>query len=121
LYLAGNDRARDLAGDLAASGIKVETVVVYRATAAPHFADDIQGALAGGRIDGVLHFSRRSTAIFVDCARAGGLLQRIRALTHFCLSDRAAAPLRDAEAGDIRVAPQPDEAALIDLLPRFQT
>ena len=31
LYLAGEDRAGDLAGDLAAAGLRVATVVVYRA------------------------------------------------------------------------------------------
>src|SRR4029078_7674782 len=34
LYLAGEDRAGDLAGDLARRGITVETVVIYRAIAA---------------------------------------------------------------------------------------
>ena len=34
LYLAGEDRAGDLAGDLAAAGVRVATVVVYRAAAA---------------------------------------------------------------------------------------
>ena len=42
LYLAGEDRAGDLAGDLAAHGIAVETAVVYRAVAA-------RSCAAGGR------------------------------------------------------------------------
>src|SRR5947199_4816114 len=34
LYLAGEDRAGDLAGELAARGVMVDTVVIYRALAA---------------------------------------------------------------------------------------
>lgn len=116
LYLAGSDIARDLAGDLAAHGFKVQTVVLYRAKAADAFTDEISAAMRAGGIDGVLHYSRRSTAIFVDCARSGGLLREIKALTHFCLSDRAAEPLRETGATDIRIARRPDEEALIDLL-----
>jgi uroporphyrinogen-III synthase len=118
LYLAGNDIARDLAGALAAHGVKVETVVVYRAMAAQSFPPDIAAELRKGTIGGVLHYSRRSTAIFVDCARAGGLLTEIGTLVHCCLSDRSAEPLRAIGARNIRVARKPDESALIDLLPQ---
>lgn len=116
LYLAGSDVARDLAGDLAAHGFKVQTVVLYRAKAADAFTDEVAAAMRTGGIDGILHYSRRSTVIFVECARSGGLLREIKALTHFCLSDRAAEPLRDIGATDIRIARRPDEEALIDLL-----
>ena len=37
LYLAGEDRTGDLAGELAAQGQTVRTVVIYRAAKAPHF------------------------------------------------------------------------------------
>jgi uroporphyrinogen-III synthase len=116
LYLAGSDIARDLAGDLASRGLKVETVILYRACAARTFSDDVGLAIRAGNVDGVLHYSRRSTAIFVDCARSGGLLDEIKALTHACLSDRAAEPLREIGAANILIARRPDEEALIDLL-----
>jgi len=116
LYLAGSDTSRDLAGELAGRGFKVETVVLYRAVAADVFAEEVKTAIGAGTIDGVLHYSRRSTAIFVNCAHSSGLLSRVRALMHFCLSDRAAEPLREIAAADIRVARTPDEDALIELL-----
>jgi uroporphyrinogen-III synthase len=119
LYLAGSDVARDLAGDLSARGLTVETVVLYRASAARAFPPEVTAAIRDGAIAGVLHYSRRSAAIFVDCARAGAVLSQIKALTHLCLSDRAAEPLRDIGAADIRIARKPDEAALIDLLLHF--
>ena len=114
LYLAGNDRSRDLAADLAADGIHIETVIVYSANAAARLPDDAQQALRDGTIAGVLHYSRRSTAIFLECADAGGL--DVSRLCHYCLSARASEPLSLRGFKSIRIAPRPDEAALLDLI-----
>ena len=46
LYLAAAERAGDVAGVLAAHGITVDTVVVYRAVANPDVARDLRAALA---------------------------------------------------------------------------
>lgn len=119
LYLAGSDIARNLAGELAKDGIAVETAVLYRATAAHMFAAEAERAIRGGEIDGVFHYSRRSSAIFVACGQSGGLLPEIKAMMHFCLSQRAAEPLREINATDIRIARRPDEEALIELLLHF--
>jgi uroporphyrinogen-III synthase len=117
LYLAGAERAGDLAGDLAARGFTVETIVVYRAIAAPSFAPDAAQAITNG-IDGVLHYSPRSAAAYVAAARAGSLVAAALARpAQFCLSAHVAAPLAQAGATDVRVAPQPTEAALIALIP----
>jgi uroporphyrinogen-III synthase len=115
LYLAGEERSGDLAGDLAVRGFAVETAVVYRAiavTSLPHAAAD---ALAGG-IDGVLHFSRRSAEAYVAAARNAGMLAGALKPAHFCLSSQVAEPLAQAGAAVVRVAPQPTEAALIALI-----
>jgi uroporphyrinogen-III synthase len=114
LYLAGNDRSRDLAADLAPDGIHIETVVVYRANAAERLPDDAQQALRHGTIDGVLHYSRRSSAIFLACADAAAL--DVSPLRHYCLSVRASEPLSLRGFNTIRIAPRPDEAALLDLI-----
>jgi uroporphyrinogen-III synthase len=116
LYLAGSDRSRDLAAELAGSGIHVETVVVYSAIGATRLPDSAEQAIQAGTIDGVLHYSRRSTVIFLDCADAGGLTASIQELTHYCLSPRAAEPLAARLFSHIKVAPHPDEAALLDLI-----
>ena len=112
LYLAGEDRT----GDLAASGVPVLTAVVFRAAKVERFAPAVAVALAGGALDGVLHFSRRSAQVYVDCAARAGVLERARALVHFCLSRQVAQPLSAAGAAAIRLAPHPDEAAMIDLI-----
>jgi uroporphyrinogen-III synthase len=112
LYLAGENRA----GDLAASGVPLLTAVAYRAVKAERFAPDVAAVLAQGALDGVLHFSRRSAQAYLDCAARVGSLERALAPVHFCLSRQVAQPLSAAGAAAIRLAPQPNEAAMIDLV-----
>jgi uroporphyrinogen-III synthase len=115
LYLAGEDRSGDLAGDLRARGFAVETTMIYRAIAATSLPPAPTQALAGG-IDGVLHFSRRSAEVFVDAARVAGVLESALQAAHFCLSAQVAEPLVQAGAADIRIAERPNEAVLIALI-----
>jgi len=112
LYLVGEDRARDLSGDL--GGLIVRTVVIYRAVKATSLPAEVQAALAESRLDGVLHFSLRTVEAYIACAFAAGLLDKALAPLHFCLSARVAGPL--ARAANIRIAARPDEAALLDLV-----
>ena len=116
LYLAGNDRARDMAAELVPYGVRLDLVVVYRARAAASFAPDVAAALKAGEFDGVLHYSRRSTAIFVDCVRAAGAEAAGARLTHFCLSARASEPLAAINAKSILVAQKMDESAMLALV-----
>jgi uroporphyrinogen-III synthase len=115
LYLAGEDRAGDLIGDLAVHGIAAELAVVYRAVAAP-FPAELIAALQAGAVDGVLHFSRRSAANYVDGAKKAGIAAQALAVRHFCLSPQVAEPLVAAGAVKTAVAGRPDEAALLALL-----
>lgn len=116
LYLAGDDRSGDLAGELAAAGIEVATRVVYRAAALTQFPSDVGEALTAGWLDGVLHFSRRSAVTYVDCAAAAKITGPALAPVHYCLSQQVVGPLKAAGAGRIEVAKQPTEAALIELV-----
>jgi uroporphyrinogen-III synthase len=117
LYLAGEERSADLVGELAASRVVVETKVAYRAAPAAPFPGDVREALAAGRLDGVLHFSRRTAAAYVACAAAGGLSDRALAPVQYCLSRQVAEPLASAGAGHLAVAREPTEDALIGLVP----
>lgn len=112
LYLAGEDRAGDLAGELARHGLAVETVVVYRAVA----LDTLPAGIAQARLDGVLHYSSRSAATLLRLAAAAGALNTLLGLPHYCLSAEVAAPLRQAGAARIAVASSPTESALLTLL-----
>jgi uroporphyrinogen-III synthase len=112
LYLAGEDRARELAGDL--GGLILRTVVIYRAVKSATFPPAVTAALLAGRLDGVLHFSLRTAEAYRACAEAADLIDKALALRQFCLSSRVAGPL--AGAKNIRIAARPDETKLLDLV-----
>jgi uroporphyrinogen-III synthase len=112
LYLAGEERA----GDLTMSGMPVVTVVAYRAVKIERFVPAVAAALARGALDGVLHFSARTAQAYLDCAAHERMLERALAPVHFCLSQQVAQPLSAAGAAIIRIAPKPDESAMIELI-----
>jgi len=116
LYLSGEDRAGDLAAELAEQGITVETAVIYRAVAVTVLPPGIAQGLGAGLIDSVLHYSRRSAATLLRLAAVAGCVNALLGLAHYCLSEDVAVPLREAAAHRISVAPHPTEAALLDLL-----
>ena len=68
LYLAGADRAVDLAGLLGAAAIPVEMHVVYQAVALTELPPAAAEALRLRALDGVLHFSRRGASVFLETA-----------------------------------------------------
>ena len=112
LYLAGEERARDLAGEL--GELSVRTVVVYRAVKITSLPAAVRAALIADQLDGVLHFSQRSAEAYIACARVVGLLDKALAPIHYCLSPRVASPL--AGAANIRIASRPEETSLLDLV-----
>jgi uroporphyrinogen-III synthase len=116
IYLAGEDRAGDLAGDLAAHGVDVRTVAVYRARPADALPGDAARALAAGEIDAALHYSRRSVATLLRLADAAAVSGAVLDLAHYCLSAEVAAPLRERGAGRVHVAASPHETALLALV-----
>jgi uroporphyrinogen-III synthase len=118
LYLAGADVARDIGGELDAHGFEVVTRTVYRMTPVADLPGTVADAFASGRIDAVLHYSRRSARAFVDAARTTGVEISALALPQCCLSDAVASIVRDAGATQVAVAAAPDEDSLLDALDR---
>src|SRR5450432_2705691 len=115
LYLAGEDRAADLIGELTARGIAAEMAVVYRAVSAP-FPPELIAALKAGEIGAVLHFSRRSADNYLAGAGLAGIAKQALAVRHLCLSGQIAEPLVAGGADSVAIAKRPDEASLIALL-----
>ena len=118
LYLAGEDRAGDLAASLAAHGIEVETAVVYRAVPDEEFPGRL--ARRASRPD-------RSTPCctirgaaprhsFLAGVESAGVLDAALAAVHLCLSAEVAAPLQEAGAAQVRIARGRTNRSLIGLL-----
>lgn len=115
LYLAGENRARELAALTAPAKIAIETLVVYRAKAAERLAAATAEKLRARELDAVLHFSPRSAATFVALVRKARLESALDSARHLCLSAAVAAVLSEAGAS-AEIAPRPEEAALLALL-----
>ena len=114
LYAAGKVVSGDLKAMLEAKAYEVDRVVLYDAVRATELSADTLAALRAGEVDGVLHFSPRSARIWAQVAPrdAGDLV-------HYCLSQAVADALLDeldATNGPVRVAPRPDQDALIALI-----
>ena len=86
-------------------------MVVYRAVP----VETLPSPIVAANLDGVLHYSRRSAEGFVGAARQAGAFDAALRLTHYCLSEVVAAPLRAAGA-TVRIAAHPDEESLLALL-----
>lgn len=115
LWLAGADRAGDLAVLVAPAEIAVDLAIVYGAEVVDEFAAATLAALKAGEVDAVLHYSRRTCETFLVAARRAGVYQQIASLPHYALSPRVAEPLADIGA-EVRVAATAEEANLLDLL-----
>jgi uroporphyrinogen-III synthase len=116
LYPAARDRAVDPGAILDAAGYTVATVEAYRGIAADQLDADIVAAIRARRLDGILFLSRRTAAIFADLTGKAGVREGLASATLFALSEAVAASLNDLGAAEIRVAPHPDEEALIALV-----
>lgn len=114
IYLAGRDRKPDLEGTLANLGHTVAPIEVYAAQAAETLTEDALIRARKGEIGAVLHYSRRSAAIFLDVARKAGL--DLSRLNHVCISSDAAAPLLAAGILEVLVAKAPEEQAMFAIV-----
>lgn len=116
LYLAGSDRASDLAALLGPLGHDVTVAVVYEARKATGFGPGIEDALKSGGIDAVLHYSARTAEAFIACCGGGPGIASL-AVGHVCLSRKVAGILEAAGVREVAVAERPEEDALLSLLP----
>ena len=113
LYLAGRDRKPTIEAALA-NAEALELAEVYAAEPRQSWRPAEIRALEACAF--ALHYSRRSAALAADLASAGGAAAHFRLMTHVCLSDDVAEPLKASGAGCVRVAGRPDEAALLATL-----
>ncbi|MDH5748360.1 MAG: uroporphyrinogen-III synthase [Rhodospirillales bacterium] len=113
IHIAGSKVAGDLAGMLADAGFQVRRAVLYDARPARALSAAAAAAMRDGTVDGVLFYSPRTAAAFVDLVRAASLETAIGALSAFCLSSAVG---REAEAlrwARVVIAERPDQAALL--------
>ncbi len=115
-HAAGSDVAGDLAGQLRESGHAVIRKALYDAVASRQLRPATRQALHRREIDVVLFYSPRSAACFADLVAASGTLDECRTIAACCISERAAAALKDVPFRLVLPARRPRQSALLDLL-----
>jgi uroporphyrinogen-III synthase len=116
LHPAGRDVAGPLKDDLEARGFEVRRETYYRAEFARTLPDDARRALDSGTIDGVLFFSPRTAQSFVTLVTDAALSDALGHSYAYCLSAAVAEIARDVQWRDVRVATEPTQAKLLDLI-----
>jgi uroporphyrinogen-III synthase len=119
LHVSGAVTAGDLASTLAESGFEVDRVVAYEAHPAQALPGDCAAEMAAGKADGVTLYSPRTARIWVELVLAADLATRAAQMNHYCLSDNVAREVHEGLGAGVavQVAPRPDEAALIEMIP----
>lgn len=115
LHVAGQERAVELADELAGDGIAVSLFVIYRAVAATVLDPAVIAAVRERQIDAAFHFSPRTAMALATSAQEGGVSVHFQNVVHLCFSRNVAAPL-EAMGWPVRIASEPTEDGLFALL-----
>lgn len=121
LYLRGEDVAFDLAAQLSSAGFNVESRIVYRARSVQALSTSTVSELRRGAIGGVVLMSPRTSQVYVKLIHQADLLEPIKRLGHYCLSERVAEPLAGLGIGTIGVTARPNLQELVALIGRDAT
>jgi uroporphyrinogen-III synthase len=116
LHPAGRDVAGPLKDGLGTRGFAVRRETYYRAEFARTLPDEARRALSNGNIDGALFFSPRTAQSFVTLVRDAALSDALEQSYAYCLSAAVAEIARDVQWRDVRVAAEPTQAKLLDLI-----
>lgn len=113
LQVAANAEAGDLAGRLSAAGFEVRKARLYESCPVKGLSDSLVEGLKSARIDAAVFFSPRTARTFVTLAEAAGVSGDLRSVAAYALSPAVAEELRAADWRAVRVAPRPEQDALL--------
>ncbi len=114
VHVAGSDVAGDLETILGAAGFDYRRIEVYDAVATTTLPSALSEALRGAAVDGVAFFSPRTAATFAALVREASLVDTLKSVTAYCLSDAVAAAVEAEPWQRVSIAPRPRIDVLID-------
>lgn len=116
LHPTGEDTAQDFISPLAAQGIMVERIVVYRAALVDILPDEAAKLLRSGDCDAVLFFSARAAAQFVTLIQNAVMEHTCVPVSAIAISARVADALKPLPWRNVHIASSPHLEAVIDIL-----
>ena len=117
LLALGRGRGARLAAALAADGFRVICAEVYDAARVTTLPDAARRALHGTSLRAALFFSAETAQAFSALAASAGLAPRLGGVAALAIGAPAAASLAALPWREVRVAGQPNQEALLALLP----
>lgn len=116
VYLTGRVRFPAFEARLRQAGVAVRTIETYDTIALDYSNAAIRTALSGRPVDAVLLYSAKAAAAMQALAGRPELRDLFEKAKVFALSERIAKALGEAAGKEMRVAREPQEEALLDLL-----
>lgn len=115
-HVAGTKFAGDLSGMLRVAGFRYRREVLYEARTADCLPSAAAEALRDRSLQGVVLYSPRTAATFVDLVRKAGLDGDCGFLSAFCLSRAVAERTAGIMWKRIIVAAHPDQSAMVEAM-----
>ncbi|UCI08377.1 uroporphyrinogen-III synthase [Mesorhizobium sp. B1-1-8] len=116
-YLCGRVRFPAFEERLAAAGVRVHAIETYDTVQLDYPDAEILALLSGEPVEAVLLYSANAATAIASLAGRPGLHSLFAKTVFFALSGRVAKALQGIGNERIRIAPRPDEDALLKLLP----
>lgn len=116
LHATGKSRANGLHLELAKAGFECRVWELYEVVASRSLPKQVIEAFGQGAIDATLVLSPQSGRILVEALRTDGVAAKCGRIIACCISEAAAAKIRDIEFGSIRIAERPTLDAVLALL-----
>ena len=116
VYLCGRVRFPAFETRLAVAGVRVDAVETYDTVELDHQDADMLARLSDRPVDAALLYSAKASAALVRLIERPALGHLFETTEFLALSARVASPLGGLAGRRIRIAPHPDEDALLELL-----
>ncbi|RWL42454.1 MAG: uroporphyrinogen-III synthase [Mesorhizobium sp.] len=116
VYLCGRVRFPAFERRLAEAGVRVQAIETYDTTRIDHGDAEVLARLSGQPVEVVLLYSAKASAALANLIARPALQHLFQRTEFLTLSARVAEPLDGIAGRRIRIAPRPDEDALLALL-----
>ncbi|RWP40847.1 uroporphyrinogen-III synthase [Mesorhizobium sp.] len=116
VYLCGRVRYSGFEQRLQSAGVHVRAVETYDTVVLDYSDEAVLARLSGRPVEAVLLFSAKAATALQALAGRPALRELFKKTCFFALSGRIAAALETVASEKLRVAPEPSEEALLELL-----